>query len=90
MTDRQNDIEFASPEQIGEYQNRLLRRAIQYLAGHSPFYRRMFLEHAINPDEIQTTDDLQRLPFTTKADLQQFNSDFLCVERRKNAVKLLF
>src|SRR6185369_3223761 len=35
----------------------------------SSYYRSLFKEHGIGPDCINTLDDLQRLPFTSKADL---------------------
>ena len=75
------DIEFESIERIRAYQEELLRKQIAYLAAHSPYYRRMFAEHAIDPESIRTIADLQRLPFTEKADLQRYNDDFLCVPR---------
>ena len=75
------DIEFESIERIRLFQEELLRKQIAYLAAHSPYYRRMFAEHAIDPESIRTIADLQRLPFTEKADLQRYNDDFLCVPR---------
>ena len=38
-------------------------------AAASPFYRKMFDEHAISADCIQSLSDLGRIPFTTKDDL---------------------
>ena len=75
------DIEFESVERIRAYQEDLLCKQMAYLAEHSPYYRRIFAGHAINPSSIRTIDDLQRVPFTEKADLQQYNNDFLCVPR---------
>ena len=75
------DIEFESIERIREYQEELLRKQIAYLAEHSPYYKRMFATHAIDPSSIRTIADLQRLPFTEKADLQRYNDDFLCVPK---------
>lgn len=75
------DIEFKSREEIKLYQEELLREQIAFLAEHSPFYQRMFSSQAINPADIRTLEDLQRLPFTEKRHLQQFNDDFLCCSR---------
>ena len=75
------DIEFESIERIRTYQEDLLRKQIAYLAEHSPFYQRLFAEHAINPVSIRTIEDLQHVPFTEKSDLQRFNDDFLCVPK---------
>lgn len=35
-----------------------------------PFYRRALQEHGLGPHDIQSIDDLMRLPFTTKDDLR--------------------
>jgi phenylacetate-coenzyme A ligase PaaK-like adenylate-forming protein len=35
----------------------------------SAYYRNLFREHGVTPDSLQTLDDLQRFPFTSKADL---------------------
>lgn len=77
------DIEFRSPEEIKEYQNGRLREALRYLADNSPFYQRVFKDNNINIDEIQTIDDLVKIPFTEKKDLQLHNADFLCVPPEK-------
>ncbi|MCR5049535.1 MAG: AMP-binding protein, partial [Paludibacteraceae bacterium] len=75
------DIEFESVDRIRAYQEELLRKQMAYLAQHSPYYKRMFAEHHIDPASIRTIDDLQHVPFTEKADLQRYNNDFLCVAR---------
>lgn len=77
------DIEFRSPEEIKEYQNGRLREALRYLADNSPFYQRVFKDNNINIDEIRTIDDLVKIPFTEKKDLQLHNADFLCVPPEK-------
>lgn len=74
------DIEFESVERIRAYQEELLRKQIAYLAEHSPYYRRMFAEQAIDPASIRTIEDLQRIPFTEKRDLQARNTEFLCCD----------
>lgn len=82
MTDI-NDIEFASREEIKEYQDGLLRKAVDYLAVNSPYYRRMFAEHGIDPAGIRRIEDLENVPFTEKKDLQLYNENFLCVPRNR-------
>lgn len=77
----ENDIEYRTADEINEYQCRRLREAVEYAYARSPYYRRMFDENGIAPGEIQTIDDLQRLPFTEKSDLQRHNADFICVPR---------
>lgn len=37
---------------------------------HVPFYRKRFDEGRVDPDEVRSLEDLVRLPFTTREDLQ--------------------
>lgn len=78
-----DDIEFRPAEEIAAFQNGKLREAISYLAANSAYYQRMFRQNGINPDSIRTVDDLPKLPFTEKKDLQLYNDDFLCVSPDK-------
>lgn len=73
------DIEFESLSTIRLYQEELLRKQTAYLAARSPYYQRMFRRANIAPENIRTMDDLLRVPFTEKKDLQLYNNDFLCV-----------
>ena len=43
----------------------------------------MFKKHAIDITDIKTVDDLYKLPYTEKKDLQLYNNDFLCVPAEK-------
>ncbi|MDD5040592.1 MAG: AMP-binding protein [Patescibacteria group bacterium] len=52
-----------------ERQNRRLAYFMQHELPYSPYYRRLFEENNIRFGDIRTTDDLQRIPFTTKADI---------------------
>ena len=77
MYEQHPEIQFRSPAEIAEYQNMLLRKQMQYIKGNSPFYQKMFADNHLSFDDIQTTDDLQKLPVTTKQDLQLHNQDLL-------------
>lgn len=83
MNHAELDIEFQSTEAIRLLQEEKLRQAIGYLAENSPYYRSMFAERGIDPASIKTIDDLQRVPFTEKRDLQLRNEEFLCVPKEK-------
>lgn len=77
------DIEFQTQEEIKRFQEELLRKQVAFLAAHSPYYQRVFAEEHIQPESIRTLEDLHRLPFTEKKDLQLFNRDFLCCPREE-------
>lgn len=77
------DIEYKSPEEIKTFQEELLQKALSYLAANSPFYRQMFAENAIDINTIRHLEDLTRLPFTTKRDLQLHSDEILCCPKEK-------
>ncbi len=76
-------IEKETPEKIKAFQEEKLAEVLHYLSIHSPFYRERFNELGIRPEKIKTLEDLNRIPVTTKNDLQERNEDFLCVNRSK-------
>ncbi len=76
-------IERASKDEIRAFQNAELQKLMQYLHEHSKFYREMFAREGIDYRSIRTVDDLQKLPVTTKDDLQRRNRDFQCVADRE-------
>ena len=41
----------------------------EVIAPFSPFYKKLFAEHKIDPHRIKTVRDLRHLPFTSKVDL---------------------
>lgn len=71
------DIAFKSREEIDAFQLKLLKEQLEYVSGHSPFYRE-YLE-GFSPGDLQCLSDLERLPLTSKDQLQERNMDFLCV-----------
>lgn len=77
------DIEFQPVEAIKDFQEKRLRMALDYLAANSPYYQRMFSRFGIDVSGIRHIEDLVKIPFTEKKDLQLYNEDFLCVPKDK-------
>ena len=65
----QKDIETMNREDLKKLQFERLRKTIE-AAGNSPFYSKVCKENGITADSIQSLDDLQKIPFTTKDDLR--------------------
>ncbi|MBQ4033580.1 MAG: AMP-binding protein [Paludibacteraceae bacterium] len=77
------NIEFASAEEIKAFQEKELAKHLAYLSANSPFYKKMFKENGIDPAAIKSLEDLQKIPFTDKLDLQIHGSEFICVPPEK-------
>lgn len=77
------DIEFKSKQEIKALQEELLHKDLIYLKEHSKYYQRMFSENNIDINSIVHLEDLEKLPFTEKKDLQLYNDDFCCCKKEK-------
>lgn len=66
----QLEIETASREQIHQWQSERLVKQVKHVWEHVPFYRKRMEEAGVTPEDIQSADDLHKLPFLTKDDLK--------------------
>jgi phenylacetate-CoA ligase len=60
-----------SREQILAFQTRRLRALVRHASRRVPYYRRLFEQAGLRPDDIRSLDDLSRIPITSRADLQR-------------------
>ena len=76
-----SQIQFETADTIKKYQEKLLVENLEYVANKSAFYKRVFAENKIDFRKIRRLEDLQIIPITDKSDLQNYNKDFICVDR---------
>lgn len=62
--------ECMNPEDKRRMQGERLRKLVERVYHCTPFYRQKMQEMDITPDDIQSIDDIVKLPFTTKQDLR--------------------
>lgn len=67
----QPEIETASREKIVEIQNEKIRKQVKHVYENVEYYRKLMDEKGVKPEDIQTIDDIKKLPFLTKADLRE-------------------
>lgn len=72
-------IEKSGIQDIKKFQEEKLQELLKYLEANSPFYQKLFKENNIQISEIQTLEDLRKIPTTSKNDIQQNNDEFFCV-----------
>lgn len=59
-------IETASREEIKTLQENKLRKQVQYLFAHSPFWHQQFKKSRLTPDDVRTIEDLSKVPYMNK------------------------
>ena len=62
--------ECMSRDEMSELQGRRLHKIVDYVYHNTPFYRHKMQELGVEPDDINTIEDIVKLPFTTKKDLR--------------------
>ncbi|MBX9973690.1 phenylacetate--CoA ligase family protein [Cytobacillus firmus] len=83
-----HDIETESRDFIEELQLDRLKQTVERVFIHVPFYRKKFLESNIAPEDVTSLDDIQKLPFTVKADLREHYPFGLFAVDKKEIVRL--
>ena len=62
--------ECMSRDERAALQGKRLHKIVSYVYHNVPFYRHKMQELDVRPDDIQTIEDITKLPFTTKKDLR--------------------
>lgn len=63
-------IETMPSAELKKYQLKKLKEQVKYCYENSGFYHKKFDEANLKPENIQSLDDLQKIPFTVKTDLR--------------------
>lgn len=63
--------ECMSREDMRELQLRRLKHVVRYAYENVPFYKDLYDKNNVSPDDIETLEDIQKLPFITKDDLRK-------------------
>ncbi len=80
------EIETMPAEDLKKLQEEKLKQLVHYVYENSPFYRKKFDEHGVKPEDIQTLEDVRKLPFTIKQDLRDtYPNGMFCVPNSKLA-----
>ncbi len=62
--------ECMSRDEMSALQGKRLHKIVEYVYHNVPFYRKKLQERDLIPDDIQTIEDITKLPYTTKKDLR--------------------
>jgi len=77
-----SELEFKSKRRIAEEQLQHLRALVSYAKAKSPFYKKILSRTRIKHVDIKSLNDIQKLPITTKGQMQRHNRKFYCVGQK--------
>ena len=81
-------IECMDRESLRKIQSIRLRKIVEHVYHNTPFYRKKMQELGITPDDINSIDDIVKLPFTTKYDLRDNYPFGLCAVPMSQIVRI--
>lgn len=84
----QKEIETMEYSEMRKLQSERLKRQIRHVYDNVKFYRDLMDEKGISPDDINSVDDLHKLPFTTKNDLRDEYPYGMLATDLKNCVRI--
>lgn len=79
--------EWFTESQLRQLQNERLRRLIIHCYNNVPYYRRVFEERNLTPDDIQTTEDLVKLPILTRGIVREHHDELISKDHEKRHYK---
>ncbi len=69
--------EYESRENLKRYQEKKLEKSIQFSYDNVPYYHKLFKSLNLKPEDIQSIEDLQKLPILTKEVIRNNQKDFV-------------
>lgn len=69
--------EFESYENLKRYQKEKLQKLIRFSYDDVPYYSKLFKNLNLKPEDIQSMEDLQKLPILTKKIIRNHQNDFI-------------
>jgi phenylacetate-CoA ligase len=72
-----DEVETASRDHIRDLQSERLRETVRHAYENVDFYRDLYDEAGVTPEDIESVEDIERLPFITKEDFRDQYPDGL-------------
>jgi phenylacetate-CoA ligase len=72
-----------SPEKVNAYQCERLHEMVRYCYENIPYYQQLFAKLQLTPDDINTLNDLKKIPILDKQSLRERPNDFMPVSGKK-------
>ncbi|MDR0988375.1 MAG: phenylacetate--CoA ligase [Prevotellaceae bacterium] len=81
-------MECMERESLRRLQSIRLKQLVEHVYHNTPFYRKKMQAMGLTPDDIQSIDDIVKLPFTTKYDLRDNYPFGLCAVPMSQIVRI--
>jgi phenylacetate-CoA ligase len=83
----EENLETMKLDDIKILQNERIVKMVRYAHDNVPFYKKRFKEAGITPDDIKSSSDLHKVPFTVKDDLRDHYPYGILAVPRENVIR---
>ena len=80
--------QYFSLHELQEYQDNKLKQLITHAYKYVPYYRKIFRDKNLTPEDIKEQEDLQKLPLLTKDIIRKNFHELISTKHPKNTLKL--
>jgi len=82
------ETQWWSLEKLQDLQSQRLKKLIKHCAENVPYYQKKFAEYGIIPSQIQTPDDLKKIPILDKETIRKNFDDFISKDVNPQKLRL--
>ncbi len=75
-----SSTEWLSEQELYDLQSRKLRLLVEHCYNNVPYYKRVFDDLGITPDDIQSREDLSKIPILTKQIIKENFDDLISID----------
>jgi phenylacetate-CoA ligase len=79
---RMSKFPYNHPEEISEFQLAKVKELVSLAFYHTSFYRRLYTQHGVQPEDIKTWSDFEKLPSVSKSDIIENHADVIVDTKR--------
>ncbi|MGL1886405.1 MAG: AMP-binding protein [Reichenbachiella sp.] len=80
---QETSIELSQRQDFRPIQDEAFKKHLDFIKNHSTFYQKRFAELGISFDQINSLDDLNQIPVTSKNEVEKHNDEFIAVTPRE-------
>lgn len=73
--------EIMTYEIFSDYRKWQIKETISYAYNNSKFYKKLYDEHGVSPDDFNEFEDLEKFPYTYPEDIKGTAFNFLCISQ---------
>lgn len=73
-------------QRLKKLQEKKIRKMIRHVYNNVPYYRKIFKENNLRPEDVKNAEDLRKIPVLTHENVRQHLEDLIAINRSKDSL----